>query len=138
MSPGRAAPRARILMAKPGLDGHDRGALVVSRALRDAGYEVVYTGRRQTPAQIAAIAIQENVDVVGLSILSGSHVELVTEVMRELSARGADDIPVAVGGTVLRAEEPILHDLGVKAIFPTGIPLAECVRGIDDLLREDR
>lgn len=127
-------PRGRILVAKPGLDGHDRGALVVLRALRDAGFEVVYTGRRQSSAQIVSAAIQESVDLIGLSILSGSHVELCRRLLDELANRGAADIPVVVGGTIRPDDVPELERLGVVATFPTGTTLAECVSGIAGVL----
>ncbi|HEV7656731.1 MAG TPA: cobalamin B12-binding domain-containing protein [Mycobacteriales bacterium] len=129
--------RGRVLLAKPGLDGHDRGALVIMRALRDAGFEVIYTGRRQTSAQIAVAAIQESVDVIGLSILSGSHVELSRRVLAELARRDAADIPVVVGGTVRPQEHAELERLGVAAVFPTGTPLAQCVEGVARVLAED-
>ena len=123
-----------MLVAKPGLDGHDRGALVVMRALRDAGFEVIYSGRRQTSAQIAAIAIQESADLIGLSILSGSHVELCRRLLDELARRDAADIPVVVGGTVRPEEHSELAELGVAAVFPTGTTLAECVEGVSRVL----
>jgi methylmalonyl-CoA mutase C-terminal domain/subunit len=126
-----------VLLAKPGLDGHDRGALVVMRALRDAGFEVIYTGRRQTAAQIAATAIQESADVIGLSILSGSHVELCRRVIDELARRDAADIPVVVGGTIRADEHEELADIGLAAIFPTGTTLRECVDGVARVLGEE-
>lgn len=114
----------RILVAKPGLDGHDRGARVVAFGLRDAGFEVVYTGLRQTPAQIVAAAVQEDVDVVGLSILSGAHVGLTRKVMDGLKAQGAEDIPVLVGGLVPEEDLAALKEMGVAAVFTAGTPLA--------------
>jgi methylmalonyl-CoA mutase C-terminal domain/subunit len=130
MTDTRISRPVRVLVAKAGLDGHDRGALVIARLLRDAGYEVIYTGRRRTPAEIAAIAQAEDVQVVGLSILSGAHVDLTRETIAELRKRGCDQIAVALGGTVLKSDEPMLRELGVTEVFPTGTPLAECVAGI--------
>lgn len=126
--------RIRVLLAKAGLDGHDRGALVVARALRDSGCEVIYTGRRKQPEEIAAMAIQEDVDVVGLSLLSGAHLELARQTIEALTARGGEDIAVVVGGTVLKSEEPTLRKMGVAATFPTGTTMAECVTGIQDVV----
>ncbi len=110
----------RVLIAKPGLDGHDRGAKVVARALRDAGMEVIYTGLRQTPEQIAAAAVQEDVDVVGLSILSGAHNVLVPEVMASLKEKGGDEIAVVVGGIIPEKDIPHLRECGVKEVFLPG------------------
>lgn len=115
----------RVLVAKPGLDGHDRGAKVIARALRDAGFEVIYTGLRQTPEQIVAAAIQEDVDVVGLSVLSGAHVPLTEKIMAELAAQGAADKVVIVGGTILAKDVERLKAMGVEAVFPTGTTLSE-------------
>ncbi len=110
----------RVLIAKPGLDGHDRGAKVVARALRDAGFEVIYTGLRQTPAQIAAAAVQEDVDAVGLSILSGAHNRLLPEISRLLHDAGAGDILVFAGGIIPERDIPTLKDAGIDAIFLPG------------------
>jgi methylmalonyl-CoA mutase, C-terminal domain len=110
----------RVLIAKPGLDGHDRGAKVIARALRDAGMEVIYSGLRQTPAQIAAAAVQEDVDVVGLSILSGAHNVLFPEILRELRERGGQDILVLAGGIIPDKDIPNLKSLGVREIFLPG------------------
>jgi methylmalonyl-CoA mutase C-terminal domain/subunit len=110
----------RILIAKPGLDGHDRGAKVVARALRDAGYEVVYGGLRQTPAQIAAAAIQEDVDAVGMSILSGAHNQLLPEVMRLLREQGGEDILVFAGGIIPDRDIARLKEAGIDEIFLPG------------------
>src|SRR4051794_10812262 len=118
---------ARVLVAKPGLDGHDRGAKVVARALRDSGFEVIYTGIRQRPAEIAATAVQEDVAAVGLSVLSGSHVALTRRTVEALRAAGADDIVVVVGGTIPAADVPKLLDAGAAAVFPTGTALDELV-----------
>jgi methylmalonyl-CoA mutase C-terminal domain/subunit len=110
----------RVLIAKPGLDGHDRGAKVIARALRDAGMEVIYSGLRQTPAQIAAAAVQEDVDVVGLSILSGAHNVLFPEILRELKERGGQDILVLAGGIIPDKDIANLKSLGVREIFLPG------------------
>ena len=123
-------PKIRILVAKPGLDGHDRGAKVVARALRDAGFEVIYTGLHQTPDMIAAAALQEDVDAVGLSIMSGAHNTLFPAVLDALAAHGADDIIVFGGGIVPEADKDALLDKGVGAIFTPGAPLEEIVRWI--------
>jgi methylmalonyl-CoA mutase, C-terminal domain len=115
--------RPRVLVAKPGLDGHDRGAKIVARALRDAGFEVIFTGIRQRVEAIVATALQEDVAVVGLSILSGAHVGLTTRVVEGLRAAGADDIAVVVGGTIPAADVPRLRAAGAAAVYPTGTPL---------------
>ena len=112
--------RFRILIAKPGLDGHDRGAKVVARALRDAGFEVIYTGLRQTPEQIAAAAVQEDVDAVGLSILSGAHNRLLPEVARLLRDQGGEDILVFAGGIIPERDVATLRAEGIDAIFLPG------------------
>lgn len=121
---------ARVLIAKPGLDGHDRGAKLVAMALRDAGMEVIYLGIRQTPAEIAAIAVEDDVDAVGLSILSGSHLNLTRRVMAELAAREADDIPVVVGGAIPPRDVQPLLDMGPLAVLPTATPLDEVVAAV--------
>jgi len=113
-------PKIRVLIAKPGLDGHDRGAKVVARALRDAGMEVIYTGLRQTPEMVAEAALQEDVDVIGLSILSGAHMGLVPRVMDLLRANGQDDVHVFVGGIVPEEDVPGLLALGVMAVYGPG------------------
>ncbi|MCX4815999.1 cobalamin B12-binding domain-containing protein [Streptomyces sp. NBC_01239] len=115
--------KARVLVAKPGLDGHDRGAKIVARTLRDAGFEVVFTGIRQRVDDIVAVAVQEDVAVVGLSILSGAHLALTTRVIEALRATGAEDIAVVVGGTIPPADVPKLLTAGAAAVFPTGTPL---------------
>ena len=125
-------PRIRILVAKPGLDGHDRGAKVVARALRDAGFEVIYTGLHQTPDMIAATAVQEDVDAVGLSIMSGAHNTLFPAVLEALSARGGGDIVVFGGGIVSSADAERLKERGVGAIFTPGAPLEEIIRWVND------
>jgi methylmalonyl-CoA mutase C-terminal domain/subunit len=113
-------PPIRVLIAKPGLDGHDRGAKVVARALRDAGMEVIYTGIRQTPRMIAEAALQEDVSVVGLSILSGAHMELFPRIAEELKQRGLDDVLLFAGGIIPSSDVPALEQLGFKAIFRPG------------------
>ena len=115
--------KIRVLVAKPGLDGHDRGALVVAKALRDAGMEVIYTGLRQTPQQIVATAIQEDVDVVGLSSLSGAHMHLFPEVVRLLNEQGAGDILVVGGGVIPDDDIPALKEAGVSEVFTPGSSL---------------
>ena len=119
--------RPRVLLGKMGLDGHDRGAKVVARALRDAGIEVVYTGLHQTPAQIVDTAIQEDADAVGLSVLSGAHLTLFAEIMRLLKEREASDIVVFGGGIIPDADIPLLEEMGVSKIFTPGTPTAEIV-----------
>ena len=120
--------RFRILIAKPGLDGHDRGAKVVARALRDAGYEVIYTGLRQTPEQIAAAAVQEDVDAVGLSILSGAHNVLLPEITRLLKEQGAADILVFAGGIIPEQDMAGLKTAGIDAIFLPGTSTRDIVQ----------
>ena len=115
-----SAARIKVLVAKPGLDGHDRGAKVVARALRDAGLEVVYTGIRQTPEMIAESALQEDVDLVGLSILSGAHMELFPRVVEELKKRGRDDVILFAGGIIPQEDIARLRDMGFQAIFGPG------------------
>jgi methylmalonyl-CoA mutase C-terminal domain/subunit len=122
--------RIRVLVAKPGLDGHDRGAKVVARALRDAGMEVVYTGLRQTPEMIAEAALQENVDVVGLSILSGAHMALVPRILELLQANGQDNVKVFIGGIIPDEDIPRLKDLGVIGVYGPGTISEEYVRAI--------
>ncbi|NKY25219.1 cobalamin B12-binding domain-containing protein [Nocardia gamkensis] len=121
---------ARVLVAKPGLDGHDRGAKIVARTLRDAGFEVIYTGIRRRVEDIVAIALQEDVAVVGLSILSGAHVALTTRVVDALRAADASDIAVVVGGTIPQADVPRLLEAGAAAVFPTSTPLETLVTEI--------
>jgi len=122
--------RIRVLVAKPGLDGHDRGAKVIAQALRDAGMEVVYTGLRQTPEQIVSAAVQEDVDVVGMSILSGAHGTLFPEVIRLLREKGAGDILVVGGGIIPEEDVPALKEAGIAEIFGPGTPLEEVVKYI--------
>ncbi len=119
--------KIRVLVAKPGLDGHDRGAKVIARALRDAGMEVVYTGIRQTPDMIAEAALQEDVDVVGMSILSGAHMTLFPRVVELLRQYGMDDVLVVAGGIIPDEDVPALHALGIKGIFGPGTPTDQIV-----------
>ena len=123
--------KIRVLIAKPGLDGHDRGAKIIARALRDAGMEVIYTGLRQTSEMIAEAALQEDVDVVGLSILSGAHMSLVPRILDSLKENGQSEVPVFVGGIIPEDDIPILLDMGVSAVFGPGSftgAVAEAVR----------
>ncbi len=119
--------KIRVLIAKPGLDGHDRGAKVVARALRDAGFEVIYTGLRQTAEQIAETALQEDVDVVGLSILSGAHMRLFPKIMELLKEREMDDVLVIAGGIIPEEDIKPLKKLGIKAIFGPGTPTSDII-----------
>ena len=127
--------RIRVLVAKPGLDGHDRGAKVIARALRDAGMEVVYTGIRQTPEMIAEAALQEDVDVVGMSILSGAHMALFPRVMDLLREYDMDDVLVVAGGIIPDEDVPALSEMGVKGIFGPGTSTDEIVRFIRENVR---
>ena len=120
----------RVLIAKPGLDGHDRGAKVIARALRDAGMEIIYTGLRQTPEMIAEAALQEDVDAVGLSILSGAHMALVPRVLELLRANGQSDVCVFVGGIIPESDIPALLAAGVKAVYGPGTPTTQVVEDI--------
>lgn len=126
----------KVLIAKPGLDGHDRGAKVVGHALRDAGVEVVYTGLKRTPDEIVQEAIQEDVDVVGLSVLSGAHLPLARRVLEGLRAQGAGDIRLVVGGTIPPRDVEALEALGVSRVFPMGTPLPEIVAFFATAARE--
>ena len=128
-------PKIRILVAKPGLDGHDRGAKVVARALRDAGFEVVYTGLHQTPEMIAVAAVQEDVDAVGLSIMSGAHNTLFPAVLDALAEKGANDIVVFGGGIVPKDDLPRLLERGVGAVFTPGATLQDIVDWIEANVR---
>ena len=124
----------RVLVAKPGLDGHDRGAKVIARALRDAGMEVIYTGLRQTPEQIVSASLQEDVEFIGLSILSGAHTVIVPRVMALLKENGMDDVRVILGGIIPDSDVDTMKDLGVAAIFQPGTSLESIVK----FLRENR
>lgn len=126
--------RYRVLIGKPGLDGHDRGAKVVARALRDAGYEVIYTGLHQTPQMIVNAAVQEDVDLVGISILSGAHNHLVPEILRLLAERGAGDIAVFVGGIIPDDDIESLTAAGVARVFTPGTTMAEICESVADIL----
>jgi len=117
--------KLRVLVAKPGLDGHDRGARVIAYGLRDAGFEVIYTGLRQSPEQIAREAIQEDVDAVGLSILSGAHLALTRKILELLREQGGEDIPVLIGGLIPDADKEQLMELGVSGVFTAGTPVTE-------------
>jgi methylmalonyl-CoA mutase, C-terminal domain len=121
----------RVVIAKPGLDGHDRGAKVIARALRDAGMEVVYTGLRQTPEQVVAAALQEDADVIGLSILSGAHNSICPRLMELLRERGLDDVLVILGGIIPDADLPALKAIGVAAVFRPGTAMQEIVDFIE-------
>ena len=127
-----AKPKIRVLIAKPGLDGHDRGAKVVARALRDGGCEVIYTGIRQTPEMIAEAALQEDVDVIGLSILSGAHLELFPRIVDELKRREIDDILLFCGGIIPDEDSKELEKIGFKAVFRPGTDTREIVQFVYD------
>ncbi|HEX37549.1 MAG TPA: cobalamin B12-binding domain-containing protein [Candidatus Cloacimonetes bacterium] len=129
--------KQRILIAKPGLDGHDRGAKFVARALRDAGYEVIYTGIRQTPEQIVASAIQEDVNFLGMSILSGAHNALFKKVMDLLKNKGIDDITVFAGGVIPEDDIPYLKSLGVKEVFTPGTTSEKIIAFIENNSQSD-
>jgi|SRR5450756_1188682 methylmalonyl-CoA mutase C-terminal domain/subunit len=122
--------KIRVLVAKPGLDGHDRGAKVVARALRDAGMEVIYTGLRQTPEMIAEAALQEDVDVVGLSILSGAHMSLIPPILKLLKANGQEHVKIFVGGIVPDEDVPRLKEMGVTGVYGPGAPTEAIVNEI--------
>ncbi|MBA3874134.1 MAG: cobalamin B12-binding domain-containing protein [Chloroflexota bacterium] len=124
----------RVLIAKPGLDGHDRGAKVIARALRDAGMEVIYTGLRQTPEMISEAALQEDVDIVGLSILSGAHLALVPRIRQEMDANGLQDVALIVGGIVPDEDIKVLQDMGVSAVFGPGTNTVDIVKRIHELI----
>lgn len=126
----------RVVVAKPGLDGHDRGAKVVARALRDAGFEVVYTGLHQTPEQIVETVIQEDADAVGLSLLSGAHLTLFPKVVELLRARGADDVLVFGGGIIPDADIPVLEETGVAKLFTPGTPMSTITSWLETALDE--
>lgn len=122
-----AQSKIRVVIAKPGLDGHDRGAKVIARALRDAGMEVIYTGLRQTPEQIVAAALQEDADAIGLSILSGAHMHICPRVMELLREKGLSDVLVVVGGIIPDADIPVLNGIGVRGVFQPGTPMPAIV-----------
>ncbi|WP_409428332.1 cobalamin B12-binding domain-containing protein [Mycobacterium sp. SMC-11] len=135
-SPSAAAVPARVLVAKPGLDGHDRGAKIVARTLRDAGFEVIYTGIRQRVEDIVSTALQEDVAVVGLSILSGAHVALTGRIVDALRAADGGDIAVVVGGTIPQGDVPKLLEAGAAAVFPTGTSLDDLVTGVREVVEK--
>ena len=131
-----AAP-IRIVVAKPGLDGHDRGAKVIARALRDAGHEVIYTGLHQTPEQIVETAIQEDADVIGLSVLSGAHMTLFKKLIALLAERDASDIMVIGGGIIPEGDIPLLKEMGVAEVFTPGAPTTRIVEWVRDNVVDD-
>ena len=128
MADGR---KLRVVIAKPGLDGHDRGAKVIARALRDAGMEVIYTGLRQTPEQIVSAALQEDADVIGLSILSGAHNHIAPRLMELLKEKGLDDVLVVIGGIIPDLDIPKLQQIGIKGVFLPGTPMQEIIEFIN-------
>jgi methylmalonyl-CoA mutase, C-terminal domain len=127
--------KLRVVIAKPGLDGHDRGAKVIARALRDAGMEVIYTGLRQTPEMIASTALQEDADVIGLSILSGAHNHIAPRLMELLKAKGLDDVLVVIGGIIPDVDIPKMKEIGVKGIFLPGTPMQHIIDFIEQNAR---
>jgi|SRR5215471_3365342 len=127
--------KIRVVIAKPGLDGHDRGAKVIARALRDAGMEVIYTGLRQTPDQIVGAALQEDADVIGLSILSGAHMHICPRVMELLKEKRMSDVLVLVGGIIPDVDIPKLQEMGVRGIFLPGSPMQQIIDFIDQNVR---
>ena len=127
--------KIRVVIAKPGLDGHDRGAKVIARALRDAGMEVIYMGLRQTPEQIVAAALQEDADAIGLSILAGAHMHICPRVLELLEARGLEDVLVVVGGIIPDVDIPKLREMGVKGIFLPGTPMQQIVEFVQANVR---
>jgi methylmalonyl-CoA mutase C-terminal domain/subunit len=135
-SSSEQARKIRVLVAKPGLDGHDRGAKVVARALRDAGMEVIYTGLRQTPEMVAEAALQEDVDVVGLSILSGAHMALVPRVLELLKANGQEGVKVFIGGIIPDEDLPRLKEIGVAGIYGPGASTEDIVRQVKEAVTE--
>jgi methylmalonyl-CoA mutase C-terminal domain/subunit len=128
--------RYRVVIAKPGLDGHDRGAKVIARALRDAGFEVIYTGLHQTPEQVVETTLQEDADAVGLSLLSGAHMTLFPRILELLKERGIDDVVVFGGGIIPDADIPALLEMGVAALFTPGTPLAQIDQWLESALDE--
>ena len=126
--------KIKILIGKPGLDGHDRGAKVTALALRDAGMEVIYTGLHQTVEQIVRAAVQEAVDVVGLSIMSGAHIPICQKLLEMMQDEGLREIPVVVGGVIPKQDIPRLNELGITGVFPGGTPFDEIVTGINEIV----
>ena len=127
--------KIRVVIAKPGLDGHDRGAKVIARALRDAGMEVIYTGLRQTPEQIVSAALQEDADVIGLSILSGAHNHIAPRLMELLKQKGLEDVLVVIGGIIPDVDIPKLKDIGVRGVFLPGTPMQDIIDFINANVR---
>ena len=130
--------KIRVVIAKPGLDGHDRGAKVIARSLRDAGMEVIYTGLRQTPEQIVGAALQEDADAIGVSILSGAHNHICPRIMELLAERGLDDVLVVVGGIIPDADIPRLREIGIEGVFQPGTPMQTIVDYISEHVRPAR
>ncbi len=130
--------KIRVLVAKPGLDGHDRGAKIIARALRDAGMEVIYTGLRQTPEMIVEAALQEDVDVIGLSILSGAHMALTPRIFELMKANGLDDVKVILGGIIPDDDIPVLQNMGVSGVFGPGTSTETIVQHINEVIRSER
>jgi methylmalonyl-CoA mutase C-terminal domain/subunit len=126
----------RVLIAKPGLDGHDKGAKTVAMALKDAGMEVIYTGRRQSIDQIVNAAMQEGVDIIGLSILSGVHLEIAEELMAKMKAKKVEGIPVVIGGVIPKKDIPALKAIGVKEVYPIGSTFVEIAQGIQKIVNK--
>jgi methylmalonyl-CoA mutase C-terminal domain/subunit len=135
-TPDPERSRTRIVVAKPGLDGHDRGAKVIARSLRDAGFEVIYTGLHQSPEQIVRTAIQEDADIIGLSILSGAHLSLFAEVLRLLKDNGAEEIGVFGGGIIPTPDIATLYEMGVAKIFTPGASTRDVIAWVDDFVAE--
>lgn len=127
--------KIRILVAKPGLDGHDRGAKVVAQALRDAGMEVIYTGLHQTVDQIIQTAIQEDVDVIGLSVMSGAHLPICEKLTKKMKEKNLEDILLVIGGVIPKRDIPLLQQMGVQGIFPGGTPFEESIRWIKENIK---
>jgi methylmalonyl-CoA mutase C-terminal domain/subunit len=127
--------KIRVVIAKPGLDGHDRGAKVIARALRDAGMEVIYTGLRQTPEQVVSAALQEDADVIGLSILSGAHMHICPKVVELLKEKGLDDVQVVVGGIIPDVDIPKLAAIGIRGVFIPGTPMQQIIDYIRNNVR---
>ncbi len=128
----------RVVLAKPGLDGHDRGIKVVAMALRDAGAEVIYLGLRRSVAEIVRAAVDEDADVIGISVLSGAHLELASDLLREREARGRAEVPVVLGGTIPVTDVEELRELGVAAVFPVGTNLLKVVEGVLSVASQSR
>lgn len=128
----------RVLIGKPGLDGHDKGAKTVAMALKNAGMEVIYTGRRQSVDQIINAAIQEGVDIIGLSILSGVHIEVAEELIARMKEKGIEGIPIVMGGVIPRKDVPLLKARGVKEVFPIGSTFEEIVKGIEKIVKQQK